>query len=80
MGAKKKNQKNQVSVAEKIEEKTVCPVFKLLGAHMIVCFRPFFLRLLKRKKKQKHLEFNVKVARAFIPHMYRYHPPLPHPF
>ena len=46
---------------------TVCPVFKLLGAHMIVCFRPFFLRLLKRKKKQKHF---VKVARAKPEHLF----------
>ena len=57
-------------MAEKIEEKTGCPVFKLLGVHMIVCFRPFFLRLLKRKKKQKHLEFNVKVARAKPEHLF----------
>ena len=57
-------------MAEKIEEKSVYPVFKLLGVHMIVCFRPFFLRLLKGKKKQKHLEFNVKVARAKREHLF----------
>ena len=47
---------------------------------MIVCFRPFFPPIIE--KKQQHLEFtlNVKLVRAFIAHVYRYHPPLPHPF
>ena len=43
-------------------------------------FQTFFPPIIE--KKQQHLEFtlNVKLARAFISHMYPYHPPLSHPF
>ena len=45
----------------------------------MIVFQTFFPPIIE--KKQQHLEFtlNVKPARAFIPHMDRYHPPLPPP-
>ena len=47
MGAKKKKKTEILGLQRKLKVnhwllKTVCPLFKLLGVHMIVCFRPFF--------------------------------------
>ena len=41
-------------------------------------FQTFYPPIIE--KKQQHLEFtlNVKLVRAFIAHVYRYHPPLPY--